>query len=279
MKKMKITFFLFFASFYLCSCYSPRYVYSPSTQNIPLLHRKNDLELSGFYAGSVNAFKEKGNSNRGFDIHISWAITNHLATMLNESYRWEKNGGNDSFFPNDSSLLSYKRNFTEIGVGYFTPVQYNEKMQFQLFGGAAFGSSNIYDAYVSNNMQINKYHKSNVTKVFLQPAIIYSPFKNFSGALTSRFTEVIFTHIHTNYTFTELDNYILDSLTVSPVFFWEPAVSYTFGFKKLPLKLRIQGSISVLLNHRFVEHRTGNIALGIIADFAKKRIRRSSSKK
>jgi hypothetical protein len=275
---MKIIILLFFISLCMFSCYSPRYVYSPITQNIPLLHKKNDLEFSGFYAGSINAFKEKGNHNSGFDIHSSWAFSNHFAVMLNESFRWEKNGGNDSFFPNDSSFLSYKRNFTEIGTGYFTPVEYNERMQFQLFGGVAFGSSNIFDNYVSGSVQTNKYHKSSVTKFFIQPAIIYNPLKNFSAALTSRFTEVVFTHIHTNYTPTELDNYILDSLAVSPVFFWEPAVSYTFGFKKLPLKLRMQGSISILLNHRFVEHRTGNLGVGIIADFSKKRIRRISSK-
>ncbi len=277
MKNMKVAILLVSVSLCMLSCYAPRYVYSPSTQNIPLLHKKNDLEFSGFYAGAVNAFKEKGNSIKGLDLHGSWAVSNHFAIMLNESFRWEKNSSNDSFFANDSSLLKYKRNFTEMGAGYFGPIAYNEKMQFQLFGGVAFGSSDISDDYISNTVYTGKYHNSSVTKIFIQPAIIYNLSKNFSGALTSRFTEVIFTHIHTNYTPQELDNYILDSLTVSPVFFWEPAASYTFGFKKLPLKLRIQGSISILLNHRFVEHRTGNVAVGIIADFAKKTIRRKSS--
>jgi hypothetical protein len=278
MKNIKVIILLFFSSECMFSCYAPRYVYSPSTQNIPMLHNKDDLEFSCFYSGSINAFEEKGNHNSGFDIQSSWAFSNHFAVMLNENFRWEKNGGNDSFFPSDSSSLSYKKNFTEMGVGYFTSVRYNEKMQFQLFGGAAFGSSNINDDYISNRMLSNKYHNSNVTKLFIQPAIIYNPLKNFSGALASRFTEVIFTHIHTNYSAMELENYILDSLTVSPVFFWEPAVSYTFGFKKLPVKLRIQGSISILLNHRFVEHRTGNLGLGIIAGISKKRIRSTSPK-
>ena len=140
------------------------------------------LNFPAFTAGSINAFKEKGNSNQGFDIQAAWALSNHFAVMLNESFRWEKNGGNDSFFPGDSSLLSYKRNFTEIGAGYFSPVQYNERMQFQLFGGAAFGSSNISDEYISNNVHTNKYHNSSVTKIFIQPAIIYNPFKNFFGS-------------------------------------------------------------------------------------------------
>jgi hypothetical protein len=275
---LKIIFLFFFISSCLCCCYSPRYVYSPSTQNIPTLHRKNDLEFSAFYAGSINAFEKKGNSNSGFDMHVAWAVSNHFAAILNESFRSEKNGSNDTYFYGDSSLLSYKSNFTEFGAGYYNSVQHNDKMQFQVFGGVALGSSNIFDEYNSNGLLTNKYHKSSVTKIFIQPSIIYSPLKFFSGTLTSRFTEVVFTHIHTNYTPTELDNYILDSLTVSPVFFWEPSVSYTFAFKKLPLKLRVQGSISVLLNHRFVEHKTGNIAFGLIADFSKKRIRSRSRK-
>src|SRR6185312_13632358 len=185
MKNMKVAILLVSASLYLLSCYAPRYVYSPSTQNIPLLHKKNDLEFSGFYGGAVNAFKEKGNSINGFDLHGSWAVSNHFAIMLNESFGWEKNRDNDSFFPNDSSLLKYKRNFTELGIGYFTPVAYNEKMQFQLFGGLALGSSDISDDYISNTLHEDKYHNSSVTKIFIQPAIIYNLSKKFSGALTS----------------------------------------------------------------------------------------------
>jgi len=257
------------------ACYAPRYVYSPPTQNIPLLNKKNDFEFSAFYAGSINAFQEKGNYNRGFDLQAAWAVSNHFAVMINESVRWEKNGGNDTFFQNDSSLLSYKRNFTEIGAGYFTTAANNIKMRFQVFGGAAFGSSKIFDDFTSNNVQLNKYHYSRVTKFFIQPALTYSFFKNSSTALSSRFTGVVFTQIRTNYTSAELDNYILDSIGTSPVFFWEPAVSYTFGFKKFPLKFQIQGSLAILLNHRFVEHRDGNIGIGVVYNILKRKEIRS----
>ena len=268
---MKINFLLFLISISFFACYSPRYVYSPATQNIPLLNKKNDIELSAFYAGSINVFQGKGNYNRGFDLQTAWAITNHVAFMINESARWEKNGGNDSFFPADSSLLSYKRNFTEFGVGYFSSGKKNTKLQIQAFGGAAFGSSKIFDDFISNNTHENKYHHSNVTKLFVQPALIYSPFKNFYTALSSRFTEVVFTHVSTNYNQQQLNNYLLDSITVSPVFFWEPAVSYLFALKKIPLKFQLQASLTVLLNHRFIEHRNSNIGLGITYNFKNKK--------
>ncbi len=274
---MKKYFPGFLIAWCFCSCYSPRYVYSPATQNIPSLNKKNDLEVSAFYAGSFNLFKERGNYDHGFDIQAAWAVTNNFAIMVNESARWEKNGGNESFFPYDSSFLSYKRNSTEIGVGYFTPGEKNMKMQFQVFGGAAFGSSKIFDDFTSNNIRVNKYHYSKVTKIFLQPALIYSPFKNFSTALSSRFSEIIFSSIRTNYTATELNNYILDSLSVSPVFFWEPAVAYTFSLKKVPLSFQLQGSITVLLNHRFIEHRNTNIGLGVKYNLVKSKIKKSAS--
>lgn len=264
---MKIIAFIFFISLAVTSCYSPRYVYSPSIQNIPILHKRNDIEITGFYGGSIDAFKAKGNYNRGFDIHSAWAISNHFAVMLNESIQWEKNDGNDSFFQNDSSLLSYNRNFIEIAAGYFSSSAKNKKLQLQVFGGAAVGSSKIFDDFISNNTHVNKYHYSSVTKIFIQPALVYSLFKNLSTAFSSRFTEVLFSNIRTNYSNEELDNYILDSIAVSPVFFWEPAVNYTFGFKKFPLKFNLQGSISVLLNHRFVEYRSSNIGIGVVYNF------------
>jgi len=265
---MKIIIFIFLSSI-CCGCYSPRYIYSPPTQNIPLLSKKNDVELSAFYAGAINAFKEKGSYIRGFDIHTAWAISNHFAVMINESVRWEKNGGNDSFFQSDSSSLSYKRNFIEAGAGYFTSVVNNKKMQFQVFGGAAAGSSKIFDDFISNNIHLSKHHYSRVTKIFIQPALVYIPFKKLSTAFSSRFTAVLFSDIRTNYTPSELNNYILDSISVSPVFFWEPAVSYTFSFKNFPVKFQLQGSLTVLLNHRFVEHRNTNLGIGVTYNFLK----------
>jgi len=61
----------------------------------------------------------------------------------------------------------------------------------------------------------------------------------------------------------------LDSISVSPVFFWEPAVNYTFSFKKFPCKIPAPGSLTVLLNHRFVEHRNTNLGIGATYNFLK----------
>lgn len=261
----------FFICCFISSCYTPRYVYSPATQNIPAIDKRNDVELSAAYGTSVDIFHKKNNYNRGLDVHAVWAFSNHFAIMLNENLRWESNDANDSFFPGDSSFLTYKRNFTEMGAGYFAPMKQNKKMQFQFFAGGAFGSSKISDDFFSNTILSKKYHQSRVTKLFIQPAFIFKPGSNFNAALSTRFTEIIFSHIRTNYNSAELDNYLLDSLTSSPVFFWEPALTYTFGFKKLPFKFRVQGSVTVLLNHRFIEHRSSNIGIGLVFNFVQRK--------
>ena len=150
-------------------------------------------------------------------------------------------------------------------------MKHNNKMQFQVFTGAAFGLSKISDDFYSNNILAKKYHESRVTKIFVQPAFIFKPGPTFNAALSTRFSEILFSHIRTNYSPGEQNNYLLDSLTFFPVFFWEPAVTYTFGFKRFPFKFRIQGSISVLLNHRFVEHRSSNIGIGLVSDFIQRK--------
>lgn len=276
MKNILISFFI---CFYISSCYTPRYVYSPVTQNIPSIDKKNDVELSASYATSIDIFHSKSNYNRGLDLHAAWAFSNHFAIMLNENFRWERNSTNDTYFQGDSSFLTYKRNFIELAAGYFTSMKKSKKMQFQVFAGAAFGSSRISDDFFSNGILTKKYHQNRVTKLFIQPSFIYKPGSNFNAALSSRFTEILFSHIQTNYTSVELNNYLLDSLTFSPVFFWEPALTYTFGFKKFPFKFRVQGSVSVLLNHRFVEHRSSNIGIGLVSNFLNHKQKKSSGSK
>ncbi len=262
---------VFIISVCFYSCYSPRYIYNPPAQNVPLLNKKNDAELSAFYSGSFNLLNKKGDKNYGFDFHSAWAFSKHFSIMINGTLRREKNDANDTYFYGDTSLLSYKIDMAEAAIGYFSSLPENAKMRFQTFAGAALGTLQIKDAYTSNAVFINKYFDSRVTKFFIQPSIIYYPAKYVSAALSSRFTALLFTHIRTNYTKEEQNNYILDSVSVAPVFFWEPALTYTFSLKKIPLKLRLQGALTVLLNHRFIESKSANLAFGIVADLNKKK--------
>lgn len=235
-------------------------------QNIPLLKEKNDLELAANYGGSMNIFESEHNYNRSLELHSAYALSNHFAIMANQEFRWERNGDNDTH-PKDSSSLFYKRNFTEVATGYYTNLGRTSVTQFQIFAGAAFGKSKLSDQSIANGVQINKFHNSNVTKLFIQPAFIGNFTDNFSLSFSSRFTNVSFSNIQTDYTPEEVSKYQLDSLAQFNMLFWEPAINITFGFPDVPIKFRLQWGLSVLTGGHFFWHRNTNVGFGIVYNF------------
>lgn len=250
----------------LASCYSPRYVYGPSTQNIPLLQEKNDFEVSANYGGSLNVFQSYHNYNRGLDLHGAYALSDHFALMVNKNFRWERNG-NPGTHPKDSSNLFYKRNFTEIAAGYYTGLGRKTGTQFQVFAGAAFGKSKLSDQSILNGILLNKFFNDNVTKLFIQPALIGNISDNFAIAFSTRFTNVSFSNIQTDYTSEEVNKFQLDSLSHFNMLFWEPAINITFGFPDVPVKFRYQMGFAILTGGHFYWHRNTNVGIGIVYDF------------
>lgn len=260
---------------FFSSCYSPRYVYSPATQNIPLLCKKNDIKVGGYIATGLNSNDlalYNNASNFGIDLHGAYAFTNHFAGMINYYNRWERNGGDNDVVAGDSITVKYKRNLVEFGGGYFSALE-NENSSFQLFAGMAFGKFQINESNAQNRISASRFHNSNITKVFIQPAIISGVHKRFTASFSLRFTMVYYNHISTDYSSSELKTYFLTDLSSSPVFFWEPAMDYVFGFKRFPgVKLDMQTGFSVLINRRFVDYRTINLSLGVTSDLHFKRI-------
>ncbi|MEO6328087.1 MAG: hypothetical protein ABIO55_04110 [Ginsengibacter sp.] len=267
------------------SCYSPRYVYSPSTQHIPLVKKRGDFNVGGYFAtggGSSNiAHVGSQNYNAGMDLNSAYALSDHFAIMINKYNRWEKNNGANDFNIGDSSIIKYKRGLTELATGYFTVLRnHSKKSFFQLFAGVAFGKFQINDNSVNNGFHFSKFHNANIAKIFLQPAIIIGPQENFTASFSSRITEVFYNKINTNYSATELDNYLLTGLSSSPVFFWEPAMNYSYAFKKPKgVRVNLQSGFTVLLNKRFIDYRTINLALGITVnnDLFKKKVTKNGS--
>ena len=84
---------------------------------------------------------------------------------------------------------------------------------------------------------------------------------------------IYYDNISTDYSASELKTYFLTDLSRSPVFFWEPAMTYTFKFKKIPgIGLEMQTGFSVLINRRFVDYRTINLSLGLTSNLQFKKI-------
>ena len=83
--------FIFFAA----SCNTPRYIYSPSAHNVPVLTKKGDSKIGALYStNAVGQEKKDGvkvdNRSRGYDVHGAVAITDNFAIQANHAYRWAK---------------------------------------------------------------------------------------------------------------------------------------------------------------------------------------------
>jgi len=262
--------------FLLFSCYTPRYVYSPSAHNVPVLVKKGDSKLAFNYSINFadNTVKEnvstKGKA-RGYDLQAAYAFTHHWAGQLNYFHRNERNAGDFDNNILDSTVINYKRNLTEIAAGYFHTLNDNQQAIVQIFAGIGLGKFSFTDnGRDQNSVYRSRHHDMNIIKLFIQPAFMIRSKKNFAASLSSRNSLIFFKKVSTNYTAAELDNYKLDSLTISPRLFWEPAVINTFGFKKIPgMQLEFQLGMSFLMSHRFVDYRAFNFSAGLLFDLPK----------
>ena len=267
---------LFTFSFLLFSCYTPRYVYSPSAHNVPLLVKKGDSKLAANYSFNAadNTVKDSipiKAKARGYDLQAAYAFTNHWAMQLNYFHRTERNAGDFNAGYHDSVVINYKRNMVEIAAGYFHLLDHNQRALFQVFAGAGFGTSSFTDnGRDFSNVYRSRHHMMHVTKIFIQPAFTVRSKRNFSASLSSRHSFIYFSKINTDYNATELDNYKLDSLSYSPRIFWEPSVVNNFGFKKLPgLQFEFQAGFAFLLSRSFVDARSFNFSAGLLFDLPK----------
>ncbi|MDB5201949.1 MAG: hypothetical protein JWQ27_1358 [Ferruginibacter sp.] len=256
-----------------CSCYSPRYVYSPAAHNVSFLTKKNETKLAANYSTNIVGHNSEGskvtkNSASGLDAQAAYALNKRWFLQASYYSRKEQNDGDYSFRNQDSSILHYKRKLLETGLGYNFPIDARRNANFQLAGGIGFGRFRIDDAGTdANQLPYTRFHDARVTKFYIQPAIVVGGADVFAAAFSSRFSFIKYHGIKTDYTPTELNNYKLDSLTYRLASFWEPAFVSSFGFKKLPgLRLEGQMGLSILMSKNFVDARVFNFSAGIVLD-------------
>lgn len=274
MNFFRVAFFLFFACLLLLnSCYTPRYVYSPSAQNVPLLTEKGDSKLGLLYStngGGIRTENEKEyrKFGRGIDIQGAYAISNRFALQANFYQRREQNGGDFGFRDSGYSIIKYQRHLAEAGFGYYDKVDPSGKLIFQAFAGIGFGKFKFDDkGQDDTGAPFHRFHESSITKFFIQPAIMYQNAKRSSATLVSRFSIINYGNIKTDYSQLELEQYELAVLGKSPAVFWEPGFVHNFGFKKMPfLRLEYQFGFSILMSSRFVDARSLIFSAGLQAD-------------
>ena len=258
--------------FLLYSCYSPRYAYSPPAVNVPLLTKKGDSKFGALYSNNFPGKEKNATVSRpysyGLDIHTAYALSNKWAVQLNYFLRSEKNGDNQGTV--NTAAIKYRRELLEAGVGTYRRINGSDKKIFQLTAGAGLGKFSFTDrGRDSMLVPYQKYHRSDVWKLFVQPACMFISKKRTAISVASRFSILYYSNIQTDYSEQQLTNYELFTLGGDPVIFWEPAFVHTIGLKRLPdIRFEYQFGFSALLSRRFIDARTFNVSAGLQADIA-----------
>ncbi len=245
------------------SCNTPRYIYSPSAHNVPVLTKKGDSKMGAVYSTNLTGEETRDgraidNRSRGIDAHGAVAITENWAIQASHFYRWEKSDGGP-----DSVTVKYQRNLTEIGIGYYMPLNGKKNVFFQFFVGGGMGKFSFSDR---DKFGYN-FHEANITKIYLQPAMLFKTKGSFTNSVSVRGSIINYRKIKTSYTAGKLNEYNLDNLSNRAKVFIEPAYTGSFGFKNLPgLRFEFQAGLSFLMARNYVDYRIINFSAGTWLD-------------
>jgi hypothetical protein len=272
--KPGISIFLF--CIILCSCSSPRYVYTPPAQNVPVFTQKGDSKLGAYYSmspGGENDNPEdsyKDNVN-GLDLQAAYAISDQFAVQASYAGRSEKTEGSLSTSSIPGPLIKYDRKTYEGGIGYYKALNVKKSVYFQVFAGFGAGRFNFTDnGYSDISTTYSRYHNARVNKYFLQPAFILLN-NGFSMAFTTRATVIKYGGIKTNYSPAELDSYNLVGLSNSPFLLVEPTVTASYQLKKLNgIRFEAQIGTATIVKNLYYDIRHLNFSIGTVFDFGKK---------
>jgi hypothetical protein len=261
------------------SCRTQRYIYSPAAPAIPYFLKKGDSKLSAFYSSGdngVNTINQEiilphRKANDGFDIQAAYALTNHWAVMFNQFYRKEIDTYSKDKNVFDTSIVNYKRNIAELGVGYFVALNSKKTVTYNIYGGIGIGKFSINEnGYDNSSVPYVRYLDNNITKTFLQGGFnfILSEYIRFS--LGGRLSFVHYGKNYTSYTAYEQQYFSLDKIAENTIGFFEPTFNMQLGIPKVNW-VKIEGSVTTCSSPptNYPASRGFNASIGLTFDIAK----------
>lgn len=189
---------------------------------------------SQYYPAAVNApfFEKEGEfegnvlfGRNGTDVQLSYAATDHIAVMMNGSYKGDNNFIDSLFFYNTSN---HSHLFGEVGLGYYTPL--NTILRFEVFGGYGIGQ---FEGDYDYSVGLDDFNNSTYRKIFLQPQIGISR-KIFEGGIATRLSGVFVTSDITG--------------KESNMFFWQPTIISKVGGNHV--KFMAEAGLNIPLGYR-----------------------------
>jgi hypothetical protein len=199
---------------------SPIY-YSPNTQNVPLISRKGETNLT--LAGNANQVEFQG----------AYGVTNGFALKVNGGFFIPKNndngdGGSGKFF--------------EMGGGYYKPL--DNDLVFETYGIVGFGTiENHFPSTVLANPLTKGNISANVLRFGIQPNFGFKS-KYFSAAISSRITNLTYSNVTGDLIYNKENqlNYLNSNKSN---FLIEPALTVKAGLEKIKLQLQLGHSFNL----------------------------------
>ena len=256
----------------LSSCTSRRYIYSASPPNNPYFSKKGQSQVTALYSSSgANHDASTNGYAHGYDLQGAYSIADHWALTAGYFNRDEKNSYNYYSYnsPFDSSVVTYKRNLIGFGAGYFFPLDNQKDIFLNVYGGIGFGKFSFDDKGRISGANYSRYHNSNITKWYFQPAVNFSTGDYFRAAVILGSSFVHYGNIQTSYTSTELQNFSLDRISNRTLYFFEPGVNFQFGIPQFPwVKFDLTVNAVSYNSNDILGVRSGNTSVGLTFDLS-----------
>jgi len=266
---------LIFAVTLFSSCWKPAYrnIYASQAANINYFKQKGDSKITGYYSGDGKS------KNDGYNIQGGYALTNHLALMAaytfkqeHQLYRYDSvrihpNGFLGTYESNifDSSVIHYKRNTFELGLGYILPLNHRKTITYNLYLGISEGKYFLDDAGLdAKNKNYNRFYDNKITKYFVQSSFNFMPIDLVHFSVGGKVSFLNYHSIKTSYDSSELSYFYLDKMTGKTFTFWEPYFNLQFALPQYPwIKVDSQISFCSLLSVAYPRVRILNCSIGL----------------
>lgn len=199
---------------------SPKY-YVPNTQNVPLLTRKGEINLSAC-----------GNTNQ-LEIQGAYALTKRLGLVANGGF----------FIPQDENNGNGGRgNLVEAGAGYYLPLA--NHLVFEAYGLAGYGTvENHMPSTLNDNPNTTGKIDAGILRFAIQPNIGFKS-KYFSAAISSRIVSLNYNNIKGSLIYNNVNQvtYLNEN---NSLFVAEPAITLRGGIEKLKVQVQLAGSYNL----------------------------------
>ncbi|MBS1563876.1 MAG: outer membrane beta-barrel protein [Bacteroidetes bacterium] len=259
-------------SYFASSCVSVHhYMYAPATPAAPMLNARGESCVKAMVSTGMHR-QDTGYSN-GYELQGAYAFTDHIAVTAGFSSRNEKDKYSHTpgwFGPAYSAGIWYKRRTTDIGLGYFTSIDSDDEVFFDLYGGYGFGRYHMHELGDQTGTYTDRYHSCSISKIYLQPGVHFNISDMSQASLGVRFSTLSYHNIKSDYTKEQEQSFGMYDLRNTVYTFLDPTFTVRLWVPHTPwIKLEMQASASCKLSNPGLDYRPITISAGLSFDLSK----------